>query len=68
MTNTRRAHTEFERSLTKFLLLLTKQSDDSMKFLSLRLDFNEYYKAHNVALAVSPFIARTRSVTSVYVT
>lgn len=37
----------------QFLVLLTTSSDESLQFLSFRLDFNEHYKAREPRLRVS---------------
>lgn len=43
----------FQGIVQQFLVLLTTSSDESLQFLSFRLDFNEHYKAREPRLRVS---------------
>ncbi|KAL5248694.1 hypothetical protein ACHWQZ_G017775, partial [Mnemiopsis leidyi] len=52
----------FTASLSDFLLALSSEADDSMKFLSLRIDFNEHYKQKHGSNFNGPYINRVRSV------
>uniref|UniRef100_A0A8C0S040 Tubulin gamma complex component 3 n=1 Tax=Canis lupus familiaris TaxID=9615 RepID=A0A8C0S040_CANLF len=44
---------EIEGIVQQFLVLLTTSSDESLRFLSFRLDFNEHYEAREPRLRVS---------------
>ncbi|XP_063691040.1 gamma-tubulin complex component 3-like [Bolinopsis microptera] len=52
----------FSTSLRDFLMALSLEADDSMKFLSLRIDFNEHYKQKHGNNFNGPYINRTKSV------
>uniref|UniRef100_G3R6Z2 Tubulin gamma complex component 3 n=1 Tax=Gorilla gorilla gorilla TaxID=9595 RepID=G3R6Z2_GORGO len=43
----------YQGIVQQFLVLLTTSSDESLRFLSFRLDFNEHYKAREPRLRVS---------------
>ncbi|XP_028737129.1 gamma-tubulin complex component 3 [Peromyscus leucopus] len=43
----------YQGVVQQFLVLLTTSSDESLRFLSFRLDFNEHYKAREPRLRVS---------------
>ncbi|XP_044769436.1 gamma-tubulin complex component 3 isoform X2 [Neomonachus schauinslandi] len=43
----------YQGIVQQFLVLLTTSSDDSLRFLSFRLDFNEHYEAREPRLRVS---------------
>nr|XP_033803946.1 gamma-tubulin complex component 3 isoform X2 [Geotrypetes seraphini] len=43
----------YQGIVQQFLILLTTSSDESLRFLSFRLDFNEHYKAREPRLRVS---------------
>lgn len=43
----------YQGVVQQFLVLLTTSSDESLQFLSFRLDFNEHYKAREPRLRVS---------------
>ncbi|NXX18423.1 GCP3 protein, partial [Podargus strigoides] len=43
----------YQGIVQQFLVLLTTSSDESLQFLSFRLDFNEHYKAREPRLRVS---------------
>uniref|UniRef100_A0A4W3IZB7 Tubulin gamma complex component 3 n=1 Tax=Callorhinchus milii TaxID=7868 RepID=A0A4W3IZB7_CALMI len=43
----------YQDIVQQFLVLLTKSSDESLRFLNFRLDFNEHYKARDPRLRVS---------------
>ncbi|XP_048454377.1 gamma-tubulin complex component 3 [Rhincodon typus] len=43
----------YQDIVQQFLVLLTKSSDESLRFLNFRLDFNEHYKARDPRLRAS---------------
>merc|ERR1719419_581211 len=43
----------YQEMMNKFLLMLNSHSDDNLKFLSFRLDFNEFYKAKEPRIRTS---------------
>ncbi|NXL04690.1 GCP3 protein, partial [Mesembrinibis cayennensis] len=43
----------YQGIVQQFLVLLTTSSDENLRFLSFRLDFNEHYKAREPRLRVS---------------
>ena len=43
----------YQEMMNKFLLMLNSHSDDNLKFLSFRLDFNEFYKSKEPRIRTS---------------
>ena len=43
----------YQDMMNKFLLMLNNHSDDNLKFLSFRLDFNEFYKSKEPKIRTS---------------
>ncbi|XP_075910838.1 gamma-tubulin complex component 3 [Petromyzon marinus] len=50
----------YQDIVQQFLVMLTRSSDESLRFLSFRLDFNEHYRARNPHLRLSLGSARSQ--------
>ncbi|XP_061437874.1 gamma-tubulin complex component 3 homolog isoform X1 [Lethenteron reissneri] len=50
----------YQDIVQQFLVMLTRSADESLRFLSFRLDFNEHYRARNPHLRLSLGSARSQ--------